>query len=161
MFHFLLYRSFIDSDRWHRAGFQIINVTTLSRRLYSHFYFYCSAFGRHYGDTNRVQHVWLQGKNVLYHAATFFIILNLSTSVIYGYVMLLCLLKVKFPMRAYPSQIAMMSKIVTSLQRSQNSLLESPTGEADFLLFFRSWLCLSDLTFLTFPFWLGTGRYRY
>ena len=25
-------------------------------------------------------------------------------------------------------QVAMMSKIVTSLQRSQNSLLESPTG---------------------------------
>ena len=52
--------------------------------------------------------------------------------------------KVKFPHKAYPSQVglkcvsqlchgikmqvAMMSKIVTSLQRSQNSLLESPTG---------------------------------
>ena len=36
--------------------------------------------------------------------------------------------KVKFPAKAYPSQGAMMSKIVTSLQRSQNALLESPTG---------------------------------
>ena len=52
--------------------------------------------------------------------------------------------KVKFPHKAYPSQVglrclhigikvmtlqvAMMSKIVTSLQRGQNSLLESPTG---------------------------------
>ena len=36
--------------------------------------------------------------------------------------------KVKFPAKAYPSQVAMMSKIVTSLQRSQNALLESPTG---------------------------------
>jgi hypothetical protein len=113
-------------------------------------FFYCSAFGRHYGDTDRVQHVWLQGKNVPYHAAAFhnhFIYIILNTSVIFGSVMLVCLLKVKFPMRAYPSQIAMMSKIVTSLQRSQNSLLESPTGEADFLVFcrnkypfvFRSW----------------------
>jgi len=36
--------------------------------------------------------------------------------------------KVKFPAKAYPSQVAMMSKIITSLQRSQNALLESPTG---------------------------------
>jgi len=35
---------------------------------------------------------------------------------------------VQFPAKAYPSQIAMMSKIVTCLKRSQNSLLESPTG---------------------------------
>ena len=40
----------------------------------------------------------------------------------------MCGVKVKFPAKAYPSQVAMMSKIVTSLQRSQNSLLESPTG---------------------------------
>jgi hypothetical protein len=76
--------------------------------------------------------------------------------------MLVCLLKVKFPMRAYPSQIAMMSKIVTSLQRSQNSLLESPTGEAGFLVFcrnkytffFRSWFMrirgLEQILFLLF-----------
>ena len=37
----------------------------------------------------------------------------------------------KFPVKAYPSQVAMMSKIITSLQRSQNSLLESPTGERE------------------------------
>ena len=36
--------------------------------------------------------------------------------------------KVSFPAKAYPSQVAMMSKIITSLQRSQNALLESPTG---------------------------------
>ena len=36
--------------------------------------------------------------------------------------------RVRFPAKAYPSQVAMMSKIVTSLQRSQNALLESPTG---------------------------------
>ena len=36
--------------------------------------------------------------------------------------------KVVFPMKAYPSQIAMMSKIINGLQRGQNSLLESPTG---------------------------------
>ena len=36
--------------------------------------------------------------------------------------------KIKFPVKAYPSQVAMMSKIVTSIQKSQNSLLESPTG---------------------------------
>jgi len=36
--------------------------------------------------------------------------------------------KVKFPAKAYRSQVAMMAKIITSLQRSQNSLLESPTG---------------------------------
>jgi len=40
----------------------------------------------------------------------------------------MCGVKVKFPAKAYPSQVAMMSKIVTSIQRSQNSLLESPTG---------------------------------
>ena len=36
--------------------------------------------------------------------------------------------KVKFPAKAYPSQVAMMSRIMTGLQRSQNALLESPTG---------------------------------
>ena len=31
-------------------------------------------------------------------------------------------------MKAYPSQVAMMAKIINGLQRGQNSLLESPTG---------------------------------
>ena len=35
---------------------------------------------------------------------------------------------VSFPVKAYPSQIAMMSKIITSLQKGRNCLLESPTG---------------------------------
>ena len=35
---------------------------------------------------------------------------------------------VSFPHKAYPSQIAMMSKIIVSLQKAQNCLLESPTG---------------------------------
>ena len=37
-------------------------------------------------------------------------------------------IRVYFPVKAYPSQIAMMSKIINALQRGQNSLLESPTG---------------------------------
>ncbi|CAH1801196.1 unnamed protein product [Owenia fusiformis] len=36
--------------------------------------------------------------------------------------------KVKFPHKAYPSQLSMMSMIVKGLAKSQNSLLESPTG---------------------------------
>ena len=36
--------------------------------------------------------------------------------------------KVEFPVKAYPSQVAMMSKIISALQKGQNSLLESPTG---------------------------------
>jgi len=36
--------------------------------------------------------------------------------------------KLKFPGKPYRSQIAMMAKIIGSLQRSQNALLESPTG---------------------------------
>lgn len=36
--------------------------------------------------------------------------------------------KVFFPVKAYPSQVAMMAKIINGLQRGQNSLLESPTG---------------------------------
>jgi len=36
--------------------------------------------------------------------------------------------KVYFPVKAYPSQVAMMSKIINALQKGQNSLLESPTG---------------------------------
>ena len=36
--------------------------------------------------------------------------------------------KVSFPVKAYPSQIAMMAKIINALQKGQNSLLESPTG---------------------------------
>ena len=39
-----------------------------------------------------------------------------------------CGVKIKFPQEAYPSQVAMMEKIVTSLKNSQNALLESPTG---------------------------------
>ena len=31
--------------------------------------------------------------------------------------------KVKFPVKAYPSQVAMAGRIITSLQRSQNALL--------------------------------------
>ena len=33
--------------------------------------------------------------------------------------------KVEFPMKAYPSQVAMAGRIITSLQRSQNALLVS------------------------------------
>ena len=36
--------------------------------------------------------------------------------------------KVSFPVKAYPSQMAMMSKIIGSLQKGRNCLLESPTG---------------------------------
>jgi DNA repair helicase Rad3 len=36
--------------------------------------------------------------------------------------------KISFPCKAYPSQLSMMNNIVRSLQRSQNALLESPTG---------------------------------
>ena len=53
--------------------------------------------------------------------------------------------KVRFPAKAYPSQVAMMSKIVTSLQRSQNALLESPTGSGKGL---RSWPELVHLGFI-------------
>ena len=35
---------------------------------------------------------------------------------------------VSFPVKAYPSQMAMMAKIITSLQKGRNCLLESPTG---------------------------------
>jgi hypothetical protein len=35
---------------------------------------------------------------------------------------------VSFPVKAYPSQMAMMSKIIMSLQKGRNCLLESPTG---------------------------------
>ena len=35
---------------------------------------------------------------------------------------------VQFPHKAYPSQVAMMAKIIQSLKNSQNCLLESPTG---------------------------------
>ena len=35
---------------------------------------------------------------------------------------------VKFPHKAYPSQVAMMAKIIQSLKNAQNALLESPTG---------------------------------
>ena len=33
-----------------------------------------------------------------------------------------------FPVKAYPSQMAMMAKIIMSLQKGRNCLLESPTG---------------------------------
>ena len=36
--------------------------------------------------------------------------------------------KIHFPHKAYPSQVAMMNQIVRSLQQSKNALLESPTG---------------------------------
>ncbi|XP_037782834.1 Fanconi anemia group J protein homolog [Penaeus monodon] len=36
--------------------------------------------------------------------------------------------RVEFPVRPYPSQMAMMAQIVKGLQRRQNCLLESPTG---------------------------------
>ena len=35
---------------------------------------------------------------------------------------------VSFPVKAYPSQIAMMAKIIDSLKKGRNCLLESPTG---------------------------------
>ena len=35
---------------------------------------------------------------------------------------------VSFPVKAYPSQMAMMAKIIDSLKRGRNCLLESPTG---------------------------------
>ena len=35
---------------------------------------------------------------------------------------------VSFPVKAYPSQMAMMSKIINALQKGRNCLLESPTG---------------------------------
>nr|CAH0109049.1 unnamed protein product [Daphnia galeata] len=36
--------------------------------------------------------------------------------------------RVEFPAKAYPSQIAMMEKVIKGLQRNHNCLLESPTG---------------------------------
>lgn len=36
--------------------------------------------------------------------------------------------KVKFPKKPYPSQMALMNKIIRGLQKKQNCLLESPTG---------------------------------
>ena len=38
--------------------------------------------------------------------------------------------KVKFPVKAYPSQVAMASRIITSLQRGQNALLVSLTAQS-------------------------------
>ena len=35
---------------------------------------------------------------------------------------------VSFPVKAYPPQMAMMAKIISSLQKGRNCLLESPTG---------------------------------
>nr|CAG4638258.1 EOG090X01B4 [Cyclestheria hislopi] len=37
-------------------------------------------------------------------------------------------IRVEFPVKAYPSQIAMMDKVIRGLQRGQHCLLESPTG---------------------------------
>ena len=37
-------------------------------------------------------------------------------------------ISVSFPVKAYPSQIAMMAKIIDSLKKGRNCLLESPTG---------------------------------
>lgn len=36
--------------------------------------------------------------------------------------------KVEFPNKPYPTQIAMMSKVINALKLQQNALLESPTG---------------------------------
>ncbi|KAG7279752.1 hypothetical protein CRUP_021368 [Coryphaenoides rupestris] len=36
--------------------------------------------------------------------------------------------KIQFPCKAYPSQLAMMNSIVRGLNSSQHCLLESPTG---------------------------------
>ncbi|KAG0185736.1 Fanconi anemia group J protein [Apophysomyces sp. BC1034] len=36
--------------------------------------------------------------------------------------------EIEFPFRAYQAQIQMMSKIITALQKTENALLESPTG---------------------------------
>ncbi|RUS20706.1 hypothetical protein BC937DRAFT_94556 [Endogone sp. FLAS-F59071] len=36
--------------------------------------------------------------------------------------------EMRFPFKPYPSQIQMMAKIIQALQRSQNAILESPTG---------------------------------
>ncbi|XKL64383.1 hypothetical protein PGB90_004469 [Kerria lacca] len=36
--------------------------------------------------------------------------------------------KVEFPVKAYPSQISMMDKVIRGCHRAQNCLLESPTG---------------------------------
>uniref|UniRef100_A0A8C9QQK7 Helicase ATP-binding domain-containing protein n=1 Tax=Spermophilus dauricus TaxID=99837 RepID=A0A8C9QQK7_SPEDA len=40
----------------------------------------------------------------------------------------ICGVKIKFPCKAYPSQLAMMNSIVRGLNGSQHCLLESPTG---------------------------------
>ncbi|MBZ3869889.1 Fanconi anemia group J protein [Sciurus carolinensis] len=40
----------------------------------------------------------------------------------------ICGVKIKFPYKAYPSQLAMMNSIVRGLNSSQHCLLESPTG---------------------------------
>jgi fanconi anemia group J protein len=37
-------------------------------------------------------------------------------------------IKVNFPSKPYPSQMALMSKIINGLNKGQNCLLESPTG---------------------------------
>jgi hypothetical protein len=37
-------------------------------------------------------------------------------------------IKVKFPFKAYPSQVVLMSKIIKSIQERKHALLESPTG---------------------------------
>jgi hypothetical protein len=37
-------------------------------------------------------------------------------------------ISVRFPFKAYPSQVVLMSKIIKSLQEKKHALLESPTG---------------------------------
>jgi superfamily II DNA or RNA helicase len=37
-------------------------------------------------------------------------------------------IRVKFPFKAYPSQVVLMSKIIKALQEKKHALLESPTG---------------------------------
>ena len=41
--------------------------------------------------------------------------------------------KVHFPCKAYPSQVAMMNNIIKALKNGQNALLESPTGSGESL----------------------------
>lgn len=37
-------------------------------------------------------------------------------------------IQTQFPFKPYPSQVALMAKVIKSLQEKQNALLESPTG---------------------------------
>ncbi|XP_071541699.1 Fanconi anemia group J protein homolog isoform X2 [Panulirus ornatus] len=52
--------------------------------------------------------------------------------------------KVQFPAKPYPSQMAMMAQIMKGLQRRQNCLLESPTGSGKSLALLCSTLAWQD-----------------